>query len=91
MINAVSIPTEKEKVMRKRSTWQAPKERMVHRLKGCPGRWSWKVASEAHNKEAFCFPAPVGARTSRISLSQLSSTSFCIPVCQKGKVIIKER
>lgn len=23
-----------------------PKERMVHRLKGCPGRWSWKVASE---------------------------------------------
>jgi ribosomal protein L10 len=46
MINAVSIPTEKEKVMRKRSTWQAPKERMVHRLKGCPGRWSWKVVSE---------------------------------------------
>lgn len=40
---------KKKKVMRKRSTWQATKERTVHRLKGCPGKWSWKVASEPEN------------------------------------------
>ena len=42
MINAVSIPTEKKKVMRKRSTWQAPK-----REDGSPAeRLSGKVVME---------------------------------------------
>ena len=34
------------KVMRKRSTPQAPSERMIHRLKGHPGEQEQKVAFE---------------------------------------------
>ena len=35
-----------EKAVKKRSTYQTPTERIVHRLRGSSGKWVRKVASE---------------------------------------------